>query len=284
MTITKPIELRFEVNGITLAAQEWGDPNGEPVLALHGWLDNSASFYRLAPLLTNVRLIAVDMAGHGESDHRVGFSSYLIWNDVSDIYAIANQLDWDNFSLLGHSRGAIVSSLFASTFPDKIDKLMLLDGLFPEPIKSEDVPKQLAQAVLDNAKENTPTIYENLKQMSKARQNSRWPLSRQSADAIIGRGVRKVAGGYCWSSDPKLMAASSFKLTRKQINVFLSSIQAPTKLLLAKEGLPKEFPSISSVLDHFSFADVEMLEGNHHFHMDSQVDLIAELFNHFLQT
>ena len=283
MTITKPIELRFEVNGITLAAQEWGDPNGEPVLALHGWLDNSASFYRLAPLLKNIRLIAVDMAGHGESDHRVGFSSYVIWNDISDIFDIAKQLDWQKFSLLGHSRGAIVSSLFAATFPDKISKLMLLDGLFPEPIKDEDAPKQLARAVLDNAKQNTPTVFETLDKMSKARQQSRWPLSKQSADALLERGVKKVTGGYCWSSDAKLMAASSFKLTRKQIYAFLSEIKAPTKLLLAQEGLAKEFPAISSILDNFSFIDVEVLEGNHHFHMDSQVSLISTMLNNYLE-
>lgn len=284
MTMTKPVELRFEVNGITLAAQEWGDPNGEPVLALHGWLDNSASFYRLAPLLKNVRLIAVDMAGHGESDHRVGFSPYNIWNDVSDIFTIARQLDWEDFSLLGHSRGAIVSTLFAATFPEKINKLILLDGFFPEPIKDEDAPKQLERAVLDNAKQNTPTVYETLERMSKARQESRWPLSQQSADALLERGVKKVAGGYCWSSDAKLMAASSFKLTHKQIYAFLSGITAPTKLLLAQEGLIKEFPTISSVLDNFSFIDVENFEGSHHFHMDSQVDLMSTVLNNFLET
>ncbi len=284
MNSSRPIELRFDVNGITIAAQEWGDPTGEPVLALHGWLDNSASFYRLAPLLVGVRLIAIDMAGHGESDHRSGFSPYLIWNDVSDIFAIAKQLDWQSFSMLGHSRGAIVSSLFSATFPDKVKKLMLLDGVFPEPIKEENAPKQLAQAVYDNAKVSTPSIYASLEEMSVARQNSRWPLSKESADALLERGVKKVEGGYCWSSDPKLRSASSFKLTRKQIGAFLSAIDAPTKLLLAEAGLAQEFPKIHKILECFSILEVETLPGNHHFHMDDEVKVIAKKINMFIRT
>jgi len=42
-------EISFQVGDLTIAAQEWGNPGDFPVIALHGWLDNSASFDRLAP-------------------------------------------------------------------------------------------------------------------------------------------------------------------------------------------------------------------------------------------
>src|SRR5690606_41685879 len=62
-----------------------------------------ASFDVLAPQLENVHLIALDCAGHGFSGHR---SSYNIWEDVGELFAVADLLGWNEFALLGHSRGA----------------------------------------------------------------------------------------------------------------------------------------------------------------------------------
>src|SRR5690606_39616279 len=106
-----PTELSFHVDGLQIAAVEWGEPSGLPVLALHGWLDNCASFDALAPLLQGAHVIALDMAGHGQSAHRPGTSPYNIWDDVAEIFAIADQLGWSRFGLLGHSRGAIIAML-----------------------------------------------------------------------------------------------------------------------------------------------------------------------------
>ena len=58
-------EIRVQVNGMELAAKQWGDPELPAIIALHGWLDNAASYDRLAPALKNHRVIALDFAGHG---------------------------------------------------------------------------------------------------------------------------------------------------------------------------------------------------------------------------
>ena len=48
-------ECHWEVHGLRLAGLAWGDPASPPVLCLHGWLDNAASFDALAPLLQDLR-------------------------------------------------------------------------------------------------------------------------------------------------------------------------------------------------------------------------------------
>ena len=98
-------ELRFDVNGHVIAALAYGDPDAPVVLGLHGWLDNAATFNQLAPLLKGVRFIALDLMGHGYSDHRPPSMPYYIWDNVVDVVAVADELGLEELHLLGHSMG-----------------------------------------------------------------------------------------------------------------------------------------------------------------------------------
>jgi pimeloyl-ACP methyl ester carboxylesterase len=124
-------EVRLRLPHIELAAHLYGPEDGQPVIALHGWLDNAASFSRLAPLLPGLRIVALDFAGHGHSDHRPPGASYAIWDYAHDVLQVAEQFGWQRFSLLGHSMGAIVSVLLAAAMPERIERLALIDGLIP---------------------------------------------------------------------------------------------------------------------------------------------------------
>jgi pimeloyl-ACP methyl ester carboxylesterase len=114
---------RFDVGGVELCAKRWGDPSGRPVMALHGWIDNAASFDFLAPHLSDCDLVCLDCAGHGKSGRRNYLGAYNVWQDVGELFAVADQLGWSTFSLIGHSRGAMISMLAAGTFPSRISHL-----------------------------------------------------------------------------------------------------------------------------------------------------------------
>ena len=72
----------FNVNSYQLAAREWQPEAGIKVIACHGWLDNAASFDFLAPLLSACHVVALDMPGHGLSDHKSAQANYNIWDDL----------------------------------------------------------------------------------------------------------------------------------------------------------------------------------------------------------
>ena len=75
-------------DGLSYAGLEWGDPNGYPIVALHGWLDNALSFSVMAPFLSKYRLIALDLSGQGLSDHRSSDATYHIWDDVPQLLSL----------------------------------------------------------------------------------------------------------------------------------------------------------------------------------------------------
>ncbi len=124
-------EVRLSLAHIELAAHLSGPEDGVPVIALHGWLDNANSFARLAPKLEGLRIVALDMAGHGHSAHRPTGAGYALWDYVFDVLQVAEQLGWKRFALLGHSLGAIVSLVLAGALPERVTHLGLIDGVIP---------------------------------------------------------------------------------------------------------------------------------------------------------
>jgi pimeloyl-ACP methyl ester carboxylesterase len=283
MNNMQPQQLHFTIDGLHVAAQAWGNPEHFPILALHGWLDNSASFFALAPLLNNSYIVAIDLAGHGQTSHRLGVFPYNIWEDVAEIFAVADQLGWQQFALLGHSRGAIIATLAAGTFPERITHVGLIEGLQPEPTRGEDTPKQLALSIKSIAAKTAKkmSIYPDLATAIKARERGMFPLSFEAAKELTERGVKKVADGYHWSTDQRLLAPSAVKLLPEQIAAFIERISCPITLILASEGLPKLFPGFESTLAKYPKINTHKLIGSHHLHMEQEVASVAAILNLF---
>lgn len=94
-------DIRLSLPHIELAAQVYGPEDGRPVLALHGWLDNANSFARLAPKLTGLRIVALDLAGHGYSGHRPIGAGYALWDYAHDVLQAADHLGGSAFPCWG---------------------------------------------------------------------------------------------------------------------------------------------------------------------------------------
>ena len=78
---------------------QFGDPSGHPWLGLHGWLDNAATWQSLAPYLPeNVRLVALDLPGHGQSDPLPQGVHYHDLEHVAHIHRAVKYLQWERCS------------------------------------------------------------------------------------------------------------------------------------------------------------------------------------------
>lgn len=274
-------EVSFNVCGRTIAAQEWGQLGDKPVIALHGWLDNSASFSPLAPHLKNVHLVALDMAGHGQSSFREPGSPYNIWQDVSDVFDIANQLQWQEFSLIGHSRGAMTSVLTAGTFPERIQHLALIDGLRPGTTDADQAPQQLAKSIIDTQRisQRGLAYYPDRESAIEMRRRSEIPISYEMAKTLASRGVREEEGGFVWASDPQLRSASAVKFTGDQADAFIDRITAQSMLIIAEDGLPRIKAFIETAAARHPLIASCTIPGGHHLHMEDNIEGVAEVIN-----
>ena len=124
------MELTFDLQGLQLKAKAWGDPNNPPILGIHGWLDNANTFDSIAPFISKDKyFVAIDIAGHGLSDHRSQNSSYFLWDYAKDLLEVIDILQWKKTSILAHSMGTGIASIMAGAMPELIDKLIFIDGL-----------------------------------------------------------------------------------------------------------------------------------------------------------
>lgn len=274
-----PTSQTFDVGGVQLSAKRWGVAGGPPVLALHGWLDNAASFDFLAPLLPSYDLVCLDCAGHGHSSPRNYLGAYNIWQDVGEVFAVADQLGWSSFSLIGHSRGAMISFLAAGTFPARITYLALLEGGAPRTALADQAPELLAEAIrtVRLANHRARQFYPTFARAVAARTNGIFPLAEQDAEALARHGVVETAEGYSWSYDPKLLAGSEVRFSTEQVLAFRDRITAATLLVLAEDGLLLQEPGALDWLSSAPNWSLARLPGGHHHHMHEQASAVAEL-------
>jgi pimeloyl-ACP methyl ester carboxylesterase len=279
-----PDERRFSLPGLTLAAQVWGAPGERPVLASHGWLDNAGSFDLLAPKLSGCNVVALDLAGHGKSDNRSPDSAYNIWQDVGDLLDVADELGWQRFTLLGHSRGGAISMLFAATFSERVDKLILLEGGLPITAEADEAPAGLAQALRETRAlrgksgrvftERATAIAERASGFSK--------VTPAAAEILARRSLREVPGGFQWHADQRLKAQSELRLTAEQARAFARAVTAPVLLLFAEKSPFADRPLYREMPELFANIEVERVAGGHHLHLEGSEGAVAERIRRFL--
>lgn len=269
-------ELTLEAGPLRLAARASGPAEGRPVLALHGWLDNAASFEALAPLLPGIRLVALELPGHGSSDHRPPGCAYHFLDYVGDVLAAADALGWRRFSLLGHSLGGAVATLVAAARPQRIERVALIDSLGPLSEAPAHAPQRLAQALAFRQRGyRPPRRYANLEEAVDARRAA-GGLSPSSARLLVERATIGDETGLRWRSDPRLRWPSPYRLTEDQVLACLAAVRAATLVIAAEDGhLPPDDPVTRRRLETVPNARLNRVPGNHHLHMENAARVAA---------
>jgi pimeloyl-ACP methyl ester carboxylesterase len=279
----KPQPIKFNVLDLQLAAQRWHE-GGVPVIALHGWLDNSESFSLLAEHMPAIDLVALDMAGHGLSDHRAAHANYFIWDDLREILAVADQLGWPRFGLLGHSRGGIIAALLAAAAPERIRAVGLIDGLWAQTNPAAQTHTQIANSLqAEKNQRQEKRYFTSLEEMISLRQRNGFPLSDTAARQLVLRNAERGGDAWCWRTDPRHKLPSLMMLTPEQQEACHRAIQVPVELALAEQGLVLAYPDYAErllALPHINWA---LYEGGHHLHMEGAQSILGLTYNKFFQ-
>lgn len=266
-------ELTLDLPHLRLSARAWGDPALPPLLGLHGWLDNAASFDAVAPALgTYFHFVALDFAGHGRSAHAPPGIAYRFVDGVFDVLAAADALGWEKFNLLGHSMGGAIASLTAAACPERVKHLVAIEALGALTTPAEQTTAQLRRGLLQSRDlaSKPLRVFPSADEAIAARVQASG-LSHAAAELLVLRGIKPVTGGYSWSSDPRLTTASLQRFTEAQVLDLVQHIAAPTLLILAPDSTVKPVPetAFAERIARVPQIQVRQLSGGHHLHLEN---------------
>lgn len=276
----------LDLHHIKLAVSEWGPETGLPILALHGWLDNMASFY---PLIgdgdwleqRSLRFIAVDLAGHGGSEHRSEAQGYPFLDNVDDLHQVVDRLGLQDFILMGHSMGGAIATLYAGTQIPSLAALILIESLGPLTHQPEQAPEQLVKHLKARHRhlKQEGQRYQDLSQLVKLRAENN-QFEEHYARLILERNMRPVEDGYVWRSDPRLRIPSAIYLTDQQVDAFVARIECPVLLIHATDGPWKSYPALGKRAELLTNKDIVPLAGGHHLHMTNASQVRDEILHY----
>ena len=277
-------EVFFDSPRGRIAGLRSGNRNGEPLLAMHGWLDNAASFVPLMPYLREFDVVALDLPGHGASAHRAPGYDYAFVDWIHDALDALDSLGWQHARLLGHSMGAAIATLVAASAPERVHKMALIEALGPIAGAATTAGQRLREAVTARrtAAQRPRRVIEKLESAVKARL-AVGDMSDTAARLIVTRNLEEVDGGWRWRSDARLVLPSHLRITEEAAQSIVRAVQAPT-LLIAADPAPSYFTPALRAARMACLRDGRLLvvPGGHHLHME-QPETIAGHLLEFLR-
>ena len=265
MTIEFEIPLEYGV----LRGIEFNPGAQRKALAVHGWLDNAASFIPLSKYLPDINLISVDLPGHGFSDHRPKGVNYHLVDYALDVAELIHHLNWKDFDLIGHSLGTGIGCLVASMM-SCVGRLYLIDGLGPVTGQRDQTVDRLQRAhTFRLAKGKKPSRqHKNIESAVESRLMVT-KMKQASARLIIERNLIHQGTGYSWRTDSRVRLPSPVYMAEDQVELYLRSIESPVKGLRASNGILHKLSSTKDRLDYFQNFSIKDMVGDHHLHMDN---------------
>ena len=285
------IELEL-ANGLKLAALRHitsQNPNSQKpgqrkILCIHGWLDNANSFLPLMPLINNAEIVAIDLPGHGYSDHQEDI--YTIAAQAHIILLAADALAWETFTVIGHSLGGCIAPFSAVAASNRIEKLILIEAAGPRSERPDELPARLEKFHNDmrQPEKYKSRLFDSIDQAIASRLHAN-KMEVESARLIVERQLKEVVHDnkkyLQWRFDRKLRLTSPSYFTEKQVQAVLADITCPVLCVLAESGYLTNRAETNERLDNIEDCKVVCLPGFHHLHLDTP-EPVANEINPFL--
>ena len=225
------------IRGLAYHVRSWGNPGAPKLFMLHGWMDVGASFQFLVDALRrDWQVIAPDWRGFGLSEWSA--DGYWFADYLADLDALLDRFAPDEPArLVGHSLGGNVVMLYAGVRPQRVARVVSLEG-FGIPAESPDVAPAKMTKWLD-ALRNPPTFrpYKNLAAVADQLQRNNPRLSRDKAEFLAAHWARTQPDGSArLSSDPRHKLPFPTVYRMEEVVAIWQQITAPVLWVAATES------------------------------------------------
>jgi len=265
---------------------DWGDPNGRPIIGVHGLTGNGHDFDYLAEdLIKNgFRLIAVDLAGRGRSDFLPDPMDYNYKQYCHDLMALLAHLDLahpNSVDWLGISLGGLLGIKLAGMKDSPIARLILND-VGPE------VPKSALDFIhMVIAQQYTFGTIEEVEQRMRQTRGLSWgPISDEQWHHMAAHNARALDDGtLTYGYDPAIAKIFEAEPTGdSDLWPFWSAITAPVQVIHGAQSLVLTSDIINQMRETYNGASFDLVQFADCGHVPSlmhphQIEVVRKWFN-----
>jgi pimeloyl-ACP methyl ester carboxylesterase len=279
----KPEAITLDLPSVKLRGLRWGRPDQPLIIALHGWLDNAASFSLLAPLLTDYQVVAFDYPGHGHADDLAHSEEYSFVNFIAIFTQAIEKLTFQPVIFMGHSLGGAMLSFISVEFPHFAKQLIMIDslGLLSAECALGDTRLALWLTNFYRVEGKPLKVYRDQEAMIRSRAQIT-DVKYSAMRALAERGLLELTDGYRWRVDPRLSLKQFSQFSEQHSLDLLAAITVPTLEIEASEGVVSNNDLLAGRLQVIKHLVLEKLDGPHHIHL-AQPEKVAKLILDFLK-
>jgi pimeloyl-ACP methyl ester carboxylesterase len=233
----------YTVSGLRLHYLRWGDAGRPALIFLHGGRDHAHMWDWIAPEFVRSHTVYVpDLRGHGDSDW-ASASQYAIVDFVTDLAALVEHISGEpdsggKVSLVGHSRGAGIVLRYAGTFPERVERVVAIDGIGRHTRWEIPAPERLRGWISHRLEADgwTPRIYPTIEAAAEPAMRTNRHLTRDLALELTRLGTRAEAGGFRWKFDPRAHYHPAYDFDDDELCRFFTNIAAPVLFMRGDES------------------------------------------------
>lgn len=222
----------------------WGNPDGPPMLLIHGGRDHCRNWDWVAERFAkDYHIIAPDLRGHGDSQWEEGGS----YNQISYVYDIAQlvqQKGMQDVTIIGHSLGGAIALMYTALFPERVKKLVAIEGMGPSPkLAAEQALKPMTEKVrgwVDEMRKlsgRLPRRYASIDDAFQRMRDENPHLSEEQARHLTIHGANQNEDGtFSWKFDNYVRVFSMSGLPNEEVKKMYGEITCPTLLMRGEES------------------------------------------------
>ena len=285
MTLAGPASHSFISQRLRLHYVAWGDPAAPPLILQHGGRDHCRSWDWVAQeLLADWRIIAPDIRGHGDSAWSPD-GDYTTGAFVYDFAQLVHSLGYEQVTIVAHSLGGNIATLFTGLYPGKVRKLVNIEGLGPSPeVQAEIEAKGFAPRMRDwiegrrAGAGRLPRRYPTIEAAFARMKEENGHLSDEQARHLTVHGVsRNEDGTYSWKFDNFLNSWPVIGPRMDDVHDLWEAIECPVLLLYGADSWASN-PEKDGRAKHFRHGrTIEYANAGHWLHHDQFERFVADL-------
>ena len=184
-----------EVNGAHIEYMEWGNPENQSVIMLHGTNAHAHWFKFIGSILSeNYHFVVMSFSGMGGSDWR---SFYTRDTFVDDVWGVVKDTEMEDPIVVGHSFGGMVSLITASKHSEDMSGLLLVDFVVNK-------PEEHHEWYEDRVPARPPRIVKEREELIKRFRlmPPQHCVNQYLVDYIADHSIRETEKGWAWTFDP----------------------------------------------------------------------------------